>query len=176
MSRISLIDLDAARREAEVPDALPLTYKGQDFALPAELPADVFDPLLSEDLDLVGIVKPFLADGIDYGQAVIDLLTDRPGVPGEVVGAIHGVFAALFGEGDYARFRGLKPSLSDYGRLVKALVPAYGIDLGEAFASPASSESDGATQKQTSEPSTDSTAAPSGAAKASSQGSSASAD
>src|SRR6478735_2126544 len=62
------IDLDAARRERQQPDGLPVILAGEEFTLPAELPLDVFDPFLSEDFDLAGLIR----DGIERYKEVGD--------------------------------------------------------------------------------------------------------
>lgn len=156
------LDLDAARRESAYPDGIPLTYQGQLFVLPAELPADVIDPWLSDDLDLAGLVKKVLADdaGNDSDGAldiVLSVLEARPQVLSQVIGAVKESLALLFGADDYARFVATRPSLPAYGRLIRGLLTLYGVSLGEAFASPSSSTSAGLTQKQTSSTSTTST-------------------
>lgn len=158
------IDLDAARRETEQPEGLPVRFKGEEFILPAELPVDVFDPILSDDFDLVGLVRDGMSrykaaktveEGggakVSIATIVTDTLFDRPTLPVEIVKTIFAVFEALFGSEEYARFKQTRPSLNDYQRLTTALFKAYGTSLGEAFASPDSSGSDGATQKETSE-------------------------
>jgi hypothetical protein len=94
-------------------------------------------------------------------------LEDRPAALADIWSALHDTFAALFdtaeNPGQYAAFRALRPSLKDYGRLVRALTRAYGVSLGEAFASPVSSKSGGTTPNPTSPDSTDSTPDGSGA-------------
>lgn len=155
-----LIDLDAAKREARYPDGIPVTLGGETFTLPAELPVSTFDPLLSDKLDLVGVVSKVLADEASTKSVidqVLDVLTARPDLPTAVLAAIHDCFRQLFGAEQYETFAAQRPSVQDYFRLVKALVPLYGVSLGEAFASAGSSESDGQTQKQTSPSTTEST-------------------
>ena len=58
-------------------------------------------------------------------------------------------FAILFGD-NYENFRAMRPSVATYLRLTRHLVTLYGVGLGEAFASPTSSVSGGATPKPTS--------------------------
>jgi hypothetical protein len=177
----NVIDLDAARREVEQPEGMPLIFKGEDFLLPAELPVDVFDPFLSDEFDLTGLIRDAMAKYKASGEgdgkpsiatAVTDTLFGRPSLPIEIAKAIFGAFEALFGAEDYARFKALRPSLGDYQRLTSALFKAYGASLGEAFASPDSSASDGATQKETSESIASSTSEVSGDAPVSEGGSS----
>lgn len=164
-----ILDLDAARREAEQPDGLPVVFKGHTFTLPAELPVDVFDPFLADDFDLAGLIRDamkFTRD--DEGKArpmyliVTDTLFKRPTIPVDIAKAIFAAFEALFGEEQYAEFKTLRPSLPDYGRLTSGLFQMYGVSLGEAFASLDSSGTDGATPNQTSPDSTSSTPEASG--------------
>lgn len=173
------IDLDAGRREQEYPDTLPVTFRGETFDLPAEFPLDVLDPFLAEDFNLAGLIREVMAearkeDGTTkpISEVVIDTLFNRPALPIEVIQAIFAAFELLFGAENYARFKALRPSLVDYGRLTRGLFSAYGVSLGEAFASPASSETAGTTPNQTSPGSTpDSTPDGSGADQGSSPGS-----
>ena len=168
------LHLDAARREREAPDGIPLTQQGQEFMLPAELPADVFDPFLLGKLDLAGMLRTALEndeEDPDLGEIVVKLLFENPSLPADVLTAIHDSFALLFGEEQYAEFRATRPSLVDMGVLVRGLFKLYGTSLGEVFASSDSSESDGATQKETSESTPKSTSAKSGAARGSRKGS-----
>lgn len=157
-------DFDAAKREEEQPDGIRLTFKGETFILPAELPLDIFDALLSEKLDLTGIFTELLnsEDDADGFVAVLKLLIDRPTLPKALLDAIHACFASLFGEEDYARFRKLRPSIKDVVRIGRGLLERYGMSLGEAFASRDSSEAAGATSKEPSNSITESTPAASG--------------
>lgn len=154
------IDLDAARREAGSPDGIPLTLRDEEFLLPAELPEACLDPLLDERLGLFEAIKQAVENdqgGGSVGADVVNLLTARPDLPREVLSAIRGVFALLFGPDEFSRFQSLRPSLPDYLRMIKALTSLYGVSLGEAWRSLASSESDGATSKPTSSSTTTST-------------------
>lgn len=161
MSTAPLIDLDAAKRESRYPDGIPVVKGGVTFTLPAELPVEVFDPFLAEDLGLIEILKDVLDGDKDddkgIGDLVIDALTARPALPRELLGAIKDAFAIVFGDEQYAAFVAQKPSVNDYLRLVRGLQALYGVGLGEASASPASSESAGSTPKPTSDAATDST-------------------
>jgi hypothetical protein len=157
------IDLDAAKREAAHPEGITIRLGGEDFTLPSELPVDVFDPLLDENLDLVGLIREVLADkDSDLTDDVLRIIGERPSLPKQLIGAVKDCFALLFGAEQYAAFTAKRPSIQDYLRLAKALPSLYGVSLGEAFASPASPESDGATQKPTSEPTAGSTPETSG--------------
>lgn len=151
------IDLNAARREANQPDGIPVTFGTEDFILPAEFPVDVLDPFLADEFDLAGLIREAMArakdaDGNTRGIAsvVVDTLFERPSLPVEIVKTIFAAYELLFGVEDYARFKSQRPSIGDYARLTGALFEAYGTSLGEAFASPSSSATGGATPSQTS--------------------------
>lgn len=158
------LDLAAAQREISNPEGLPLKFRGQEFLLPAELPVDVFDPFLSEEFDLAGLIREGVTrykaaksaedDGgkkVSIAGIVVDTLFDRPTLPLDLLDAIYSAFELLFGAEQYATFKALRPSIPDYAALMAGLFQEYGVSLGEAFASPSSSETDGATQKETSE-------------------------
>lgn len=204
MSTPPMIDLDAAKREAAYPDGIPVRFGGEEFLLPGELPADLLDPLLSEELDLVGVISkvfddraakreaekakaaaeaPELPPGVpedlkakaeaadedddeSLGEIIVDVLLARPALPAQVLQAIKDVFAALFGPEQYPKFVEQRPSINDYLRLARGLTALYGVSLGEAFGSPASSASGGETSSQTSPTATpDSTRAASGSGR-----------
>lgn len=159
-----LIDLDAGKREVQFPDGIPVKHAGVDYLLPAELPADCLDAIV--DLDLPSLMKTVLdalekpkekedddSDGAeDLGQVILDVLLDQPSLPKDLLDAVkgpQGVFASLF-QDQYATFVGNKPSINDYLRLAQALLPLYGVGLGEALGSSEPSESDGETSSPTS--------------------------
>lgn len=175
-----MIDLDAAKRESQYPDGINVRHGATDFVLPAELPADVLDPILL--LDLPALLKKVLdtaegkdaGDEDDLGQIVLDVLFDRPDLPADLLNAVRSVFAALFGPDQYPVFLSNRPSIPDYVRLIRGLLPLYGVSLGEALGSADSSESGGATSNPTSSSTTDSTPAPSGGGRKRRTGSSAS--
>ncbi len=176
MSAALGIDLNAAVRESKYPDGIPVTFGDKTFILPSELPVDVFDPLLDADFDLVGLIKALLdSTKADIGEALVDLLTNRPDLPVEIRDTIYACLGLLFGAEQFAQFRELRPGIGTYARLIGGLAKEYGSSLGEAFASPTSSESGGATSSPTSPGTTPaSTPAPSGVAPEPSTGSSAS--
>jgi hypothetical protein len=171
----NVIDLDqqAGRREATEPEGIPVKFRGQTFLLPSELPVDAFDPLLDDDLGLLDIVRDIAGSEKGITGSLLDVLL-TPGTIKRARKAVEAVFEQLFGPDQYAAFRALRPSIPDYIRIVQGLRRLYGVSLGEAFASLTSSESSGATPKQTSPDSTSSTPAASGAAPDSAPGSSAS--
>ena len=166
-----VIDMDASRRERQQPEGLPVINCGEEFLLPAELPLDVFDPFLTEEFDLAGLIRDCIERYKEVGATrgvegvVVDTLFLRPDLPLTVINAVFRAFEILFGgPEEYARFKSTRPSLPDYAALFKGLYRAYGVGLGEAFASLGSSGDGGETQKQTSNGSTESTSeTPSGA-------------
>lgn len=143
------LDLDAARRETEAPDGIEVVLGGQNFLLPAELPVDVFDPFFTDEFDLGGLLKAVLEDDEEdsMGQSVVKLLLERPQLPMVSIQAVYSAFEVLFGVDDWPRFKATRPSIQDYGRLLKGLFELYGTSLGEAFASVASSANGGPTPK-----------------------------
>lgn len=156
---MSLIDMNAARRERSAPESLPVAFGDSTFHLPAELPVDVFDPFLTDELGLSGLIEEGIAlyktpgdDGKEreISSVVVDVLFARPSLPLELIRAIYASFEILFGPEQYVTFKAQRPTLLDYAFLFKALYTAYGVSLGEAFASLAPSTSDGETPKQTS--------------------------
>ncbi|MGW1275486.1 hypothetical protein ACWD4V_00820 [Streptomyces tsukubensis] len=159
-----VIDLDAPAREARYPHGIPVQLRGEQFIYPAELPAETLDPLLCDELDLVGLLRDVVdASENPTAATVIDLLFKRPLLPRRFVTAIYEVHRILLGDEEYARFRSLRPSLPAYVRLTSGLIKVYGVELGKSFGLDSSSESGGPTSKQTSAGSTDSTPAESGA-------------
>lgn len=169
------LDLDAELREIAMPDGIRVPYRGEVFILPAELPLDVINPLLDEDLDLAGIIKQVFSARGDGVDAMFDVLLARPDLPKSALKAFHGVWGALFGE-QYAAFLAKKPGHKTYATLFRLLVKEYAVSLGEASASLASSESDAAPSKPTSSGTTSSTPAASDASPESAPGTSASDD
>lgn len=161
-----VIDLTAPRREVQFPHGIIVKFSSElDLLFPAELPADALDPILSEELDLVGLLGDLVRaqDRSAIGE-IIELLFRRPRLPKLFLNAVKDTYKILLGEQQYADFIGARPSIPDYVRLTSGLVRAYGVDLGKLFASAASSESDGPTSKPTSPDSTSSTPEESGSA------------
>lgn len=180
------IDMNAARRERQAPEGIVVPFGDETFTLPAELPVDVFDPFLADEFNLSGLIRDGIGrykaetdrhkaevarkdagedvtpKGPQLSKVVLDTLFDRPDLPLEVVKTIYASFELLFGADQYARFKTQRPSLEDYQFLTAALLDMYGVSLGEALASPGSSESDGATQKAISGHTTTSTSVSAG--------------
>ncbi|GHF33709.1 hypothetical protein GCM10010218_13510 [Streptomyces mashuensis] len=159
-----VIDLDAAeRREVRYPHGIPVKFREEQFIYPAELPAKTLDPLLSDDLDLVGLLRDVVeASENPTASVVIDLIFKRPHLPRRFVEAIYEVHRILLGKEEYKRFEELGPSLPTYVRLTMGLVKVYGVDLGKSFGLVGSSESAGETSSPTSADSTGSTPEASG--------------
>ncbi|MFD4933425.1 hypothetical protein [Streptomyces virginiae] len=157
------IDLDAERREVRYPNGIPVRLKGEQFLFPAEVPADALDPLLSEDLDLVGLLSDIVGTkGATVSGEVIELLFKRPKLPRQFLTTVKDIYRILLGNEAFAEFARVRPSIGDYVRLTKALVTLYGVDLGNLFGSGDSSENDGETSSPTSAGSTSSTPEASG--------------
>lgn len=157
---VVLVDLDAARREAQVPDGITVRFAMTNFVLPAELPIQVVDPFLADELDLVGVVRDFMADtGAD--DEFLDVILEHEKLPKAFVNAVHDCLRILFGDDQYEQFIAARPSLQDLVRLVRALIPLYGVGLGELFSSATSSGDGGATSSQTSPESESTPATPS---------------
>ncbi|NGO67889.1 hypothetical protein [Streptomyces boncukensis] len=163
-----VIDLDAAeRREVQYPNGIPIKFRDEQFVYPAELPARALDPLLSDELDLVGLLGDVIeASENPTAATVIDFLFKRPQLPRRFVEAIYEVHRTLLGKEEYERFESLGPSLPAYVRLTTGLIKVYGVDLGKLFGPGASSENDGEMSSPTSADSTtDSTPEGSGASQ-----------
>jgi hypothetical protein len=161
-----VIDLAAPRREAQFPHGILVKFSEDvDFLFPAELPADALDPILSEDLDLVGLLGDLVqAQGRSAVDEIIELLFRRPRLPLLFMSAVKETYKVLLGEQQFADFLAARPSIPDYVRLSVGLIRVYGVDLGKLFGSADSSESDGETSKPTSADTTSSTPGESGSA------------
>ncbi|MGW3627870.1 hypothetical protein [Streptomyces sp. NPDC000880] len=159
------IDLDAERREVQYPHGIPIKFCEEQFMFPAELPADALDPILSDELDLVGLLGEVLesADGdAGVGEVVVALFR-RPKLPRQFLAAVKETYAILLGEEQYEAFLEKRPFITDYVRLTIGLSRVYGVELGKLFRSADSSASDSATSSPTSpDTTTDSTPAASG--------------
>ncbi|GGW95292.1 hypothetical protein [Streptomyces noursei] len=152
------IDLDAQRREVQYPHGIPVLLRDEEFLFPAELPAKALDPLLADDLDLLGLLRD-IVEAADNPTAatVVELLLKRPRLPRKFVAAIYEIHAILLGTEEYERLEALNPSLPDYVRLTVSLAKVYGVDMGKLFGLGGSSETDGETSSSTSAASTGST-------------------
>lgn len=155
------LDLDAATSE-ERNDGLLVRFRGEDYTVPAELPADVLVPLIDPDLALMGVVKQFIeADDPDGQTDIVDALLSRPDLPSQVWEAFNEALRRLFdGPGQEAhpnfdRFQRSRPSLKDYVRLVVGLFSLYGVGLGEASEPSTTSEPGGGSSKETSSTTTE---------------------
>ncbi|WP_167163004.1 hypothetical protein [Streptomyces sp. MBT27] len=159
-----VIDLDAERREIQYPDGIDVRLRGHVFRFPSELPAEALDSLLSDELDLVGLLADLAksAGGTAVGDT-IELLFKRPTLPKRFLAAVKDTFRVLLGEEPFERFLSVQPSISDYVRLTKALARVYGIELGKSFGLGASSATSGGTSSPTSPDTTTSTPDSSGA-------------
>ncbi|MFB6700166.1 hypothetical protein [Streptomyces rubiginosohelvolus] len=161
------IDITAARREVQYPNGI-ITKIGKDSAVtfPAELPLEALDPILSEELDLVGLIGDIVQaegpEGLETSKVVAAIFR-RPALPRKFLAAVRETYAILLGD-EFEDFQKVKPSIGDYVRLTTALTKVYGLELGKLLRSAASSESDSPTSSQTSPDSTESTRDESGSA------------
>ncbi|MEU9925161.1 hypothetical protein AB0H51_28400 [Streptomyces griseoluteus] len=153
------IDISAERREVQFPNGIAVKIRDDwDALFPAELPADALDPLLSEELNLMGLLGEVVSSSGEFGTGeVIDLLFRHADLPRQFIAAVKSIYAELLGPEEFEDFAAHKPSVSEYIRLTKALATVYGVDLGKAFGLGGSSESGSATSSQTSADSTEST-------------------
>lgn len=164
-----VIDLDAERREVQYPHGIPVKLRGKQFIFPSEVPADCLDPLFSSELDLMGILHDIVnAESSTTAGEVVEVIFRRPQLPVKFYEAIKQIYKELLGDDTYKDFKDVRPSISDYVRLTKALAQVYGVDLGKLFRSGAFSANASATSSPTSPVSTtDSTPEASGSAQAS---------
>ena len=154
-----VIDLDAERREILHPDGIPVKFRGEQFIFPAELPAAALDPILSEELDLVGLLGDVLNSGEgDAGmREIVNALFRRPRLPKQFLEAVRQTYGILL-EDQHQDFLDRKPSVPDYVRLTTGLARVYGVELGKLFRSADSSENASQTSSPTSpDTTTDST-------------------
>jgi hypothetical protein len=166
-----ILDLDAARehraakREGQG-KGLPVRIGGEVIAtLPVELPIDVFEPLTKIDDALMLLLREAMqiASGPDAAKKweatslVVDLLATTSNLPMTVIEVIKGIAVNLLGQEGFNKFMKARPAREDIAEAIKGVFRFYGVSLGEALPSSASSESDGGTSSTTSEPtSTDS--------------------
>jgi hypothetical protein len=161
------IDISAERREVQFPNGIAVKMR-EDWALlfPAELPADALDPLLSDDLNLMGLLGEVVSGSGEIGTSeVIDLLFRHATLPRDFVAAVKNIYKELLGEEEFEDFTARKPSIGEYVRLTKALASVYAVDLGKLFGLGGSSANGGTTSSPTSPDSTESTPAESGSSQ-----------
>lgn len=161
-----LIDLDserqarAARREG-AGQHVEIAIAGESFRLPAELPVTVLERLLDPDVEisqmLILALRAYQQGSEQAGEIIIRTLSDQPDLPLGFLRAVMSAVELLFGTDEWARFQAADPSAQDVIALIKGLFTSYGVGLGEAFSSPASSEIAGSTPSPTSSGSTGST-------------------
>ncbi|AXI91307.1 hypothetical protein SAM9427_36660 (plasmid) [Streptomyces sp. ETH9427] len=159
------IDISAERREVQFPHGIAVKMR-KDWSLlfPAEIPADALDPLLSDELDLMGLLGEVVNSSGEVGTSeVIDLLFRHASLPRKFIAAVKDIYRELLGEDEFEDFKAHRPSIGEYVRLTKALVAVYGVDLGKLFGLGVSSGSDSETSSPTSPDTTSSTPEASGA-------------
>lgn len=173
------IDIDAILGELE---PHPLTYKGQTFDLPAELPGAALAPFFSETLGLIDLVadvmgaekKPIIdpetglpkidtETGLPVEESWIDLvirvLKARPKLPLELIVAAKEALSALL-EDRAEEFFALNPSINAYWVIATHIGDLYGFgyaDFFESAGSPPAETPGGESSKVTSSESTEST-------------------
>ncbi|MFI6142331.1 hypothetical protein ACIBCC_29590 [Streptomyces griseus] len=161
------IDISAARREVQFPSGI-YTKISDDIAVtfPAELPLEALDPILSEKLDLVGLIGDIVqadgVDGLDVSK-VLAAIFRRPTLLPKFLAAVRESFEVLLGD-NHPEFLEAKPSSGDYVRLTIALSKVYGVELGKLLGLDISVGSDSPTSSPTSPATTGSTPAASGSA------------
>jgi hypothetical protein len=153
------IDISADRREVQFPHGITVKVRDDwDLLFPAELPADALDPLLSDDLNLMGLLGEAMNSSGDIGTgAIVDLVFRNGNLPGQLIAAVKEIYKALLGEDEFEDFKAHKPSVPEYVRLTKALATIYAVDLGKLFGLGGSSASDSQTSSPTSPATTAST-------------------
>lgn len=132
-----------------------LTYKGQAFTLPAELPAATLAPFLSPKLGLIPLLQEALKDADDDAnviELVLNVIGDKQELPMALLAAGKDALRDLLGDDQYAAFMALKPSIPALALIARGLVTEYGMSLMAFFGSDGSSQSnsDGTDSKQTS--------------------------
>ncbi|MFJ7004151.1 hypothetical protein ACIQWY_29600 [Streptomyces albidoflavus] len=147
------IDLDADRREVQYPNGITIRLNGEQLLFPAELPAEALDPLLSDELDLMGVISELVVAFTDDTSSEMDMVAvilKRPRLARQFVDAVRGSYKVLLGDQYEAFVEDARPSIGDYVRLTKALARVYGVDLGKLFRSADSSTTGGTTSSPTS--------------------------
>lgn len=130
------IDLDAARaarREAKGKTPDPVTFMGETFVLPVELP--------------IAAVRWFSKLG-EASKA-------KDGIA--ITEALEAAVEAIFSATDFERFMALQPSLEDLSAIIEGVPGEYGMTAGEPQASDTSSKSTGTRSRRASKPATEST-------------------
>ncbi|NML55182.1 hypothetical protein HHL19_35350 [Streptomyces sp. R302] len=154
------IDAVAARRETQYPHGIAVRYtEDLDLYFPAQLPADTLDPLLSDELDLFGLIgEIFSATGGEAGiNDIVTAVFRRPRLPRLFLEAVREAFAKLLGKAQYADFIATRPGLEDYIFLTTMLTKIYGVQVGKLLGLGGSSENGGPTSSPTSPATTSST-------------------
>jgi hypothetical protein len=169
MADVLDLDLDqerVVRREGKG-DALRVRNRGQEFALPAELPLEALAPLADLDVDFGALMQQAMGaadanDRKEAGNILVDMLLTRKDLPKQVVDAVKTMLSVIFGPDQWAAFLNTRPSLPDFMALARGLFAAYGTSLGEALGSTSSSDAGGPTLSATSNANTGLTLAASG--------------
>lgn len=124
----------AARREAskKLPD--PITFAGEEFALPFELPLEA----------------------VHHMRALGKASAEKNGLA--IVDSLEAAVRALLSPADFERFVALAPSYDDLAFIIESIPAEYGFaDLGESSASPPQSKTTSARARRPAKPRTAST-------------------
>jgi len=143
------INLDALLGEATT---RPLTYKGQTFDLPGELPGAAVAPFLDPHLGLVDLITDLLKEEDTYDSLIdgaFEHLKTRPTLPLDLLAAAKAALDSLLEEHADA-FYALNPTVPAYFVLAQHIVTEYGATLADFFGLGASSEDGGESSKPTS--------------------------
>ncbi|MET8696967.1 hypothetical protein ABZV65_31005 [Streptomyces bauhiniae] len=162
-----VIDLDAPRREVQHPYGIPMKFRGEQYMFPAELPDAALDPLLSDELNLTGLVADIYEASernATMSEMVLLVLRGRGNLIRKLQSAIRETYKILLGDDQWANFQSGRPSIPQYVHLTIRLGQVYGADLGKFFGSGDFSANDSKTSNPTSPASTDSTPEASGSA------------
>lgn len=151
------INLDALLGESVT---RPLTYKGETFDLPGELPGATVAPFLNPDLGLIDIISDLFSESDTFDSlvdAAFGSLKKRPTLPLDLLAAAKDALDDLLGEEQAEAFYALSPSVPAYFVLAQHLVTEYGTSLADFFGLGELSESTGESSKEISNTTTAST-------------------
>lgn len=159
---LNLDEYRAARREA-TGAFFRWRLGGEDFAVPAGLAVDVFEPLQDVLPMLVEVLQPYLSSattGAQFQEKAVQVLL-APGTPTTLLNGVIAASKRVINYPDdpeqWDRLIKARPEVDDIPMLAKALWGFYGSSLGELFRSYTSSDDAGTTSNQTSNDSAEST-------------------
>lgn len=166
------LDLDAVNAAAAEGAGTmpPVVFGGDEYPMPAGLPADVLQPLLPLLGPLYELFGPLLDEGNeDPLPAVVGALA--AGLPERLLAALDEAGRRLFdgldvlpvGESHWESFKANRPTVQVYVALATRLGRRYGVGLGELLGSVRSLQLAGQTSNATLPSTTNSTRSRSGA-------------